>query len=125
MKRIRKNKKDKSKMIGVDKYRSLFFALGCVLFIGLGFLSYQGYVFYSLKIENKHLTALKDEYEILVDEIEDIKQLKVQYEVVLNKSNDLSGNKESLDKKVNELNSDIKDLEKKITDVNNKIKNLS
>ena len=107
------------------KYKGLLLVLACFAFAVLGFLIYQGYVFYQFDLENERLTTLKEEYQKLLEEIDGYKQLKGQYEVILNEGSELDSNKDKLKKKVVELNNDISDLETKIADVNKKIKDLS
>lgn len=107
------------------KRKNLVLFLWCIIFMILGFFSYQGFIFYQLNIESNKLIALKKEYKVLSDEISDYKQLKSQYEILFNVGNDLNNNKETLENKINGLNKDIKDLENKINDVNKKIKSIS
>lgn len=113
------------KRLNSRKNNKMFMIFSGVLFIILGFLSYQGFIFYQLYNENNRLISLKDEYKILNEKINNYKQLKEQYEIVLSNSNDLNSSKEKLNDKVNELNKEINDLEVKINDINKKIKNIS
>ena len=101
------------------------FYLLAILCIVLGVVFYQGVIFLKYKTENNRLLSLKKEYETLIVEIDIYKDLKGQYEVVLNNEVDLIGNKKILEDKINLLNSDIQSLEKKINDINKKIINLS
>ena len=96
-----------------------------IIFILLGFVLYQGFIFIGLKEENDKFMALKKEYKILVDEMINYKNLKNQYEFILNDNNDLTNQKDELKNKINILNNDIKNLEVKINDINKKIKNMS
>ena len=107
------------------KKRSLVLLLWCIIFVGLGFISYQGFVFFQLYRENNRLIALKEEYKDLNEKLNEYKELKGQYEIVLSASNDLNSNKVKLNDKVNEMNKEIKDLEIKINDINKKIKSIS
>ena len=108
-----------------NKYSKLQWGLICIICIFLGFIFYQGFVFYQFKVENSRLAFLKNEYVEIINEIESYKKLKGQYEIVLSDNNDLIGNKDALEKKIEDLNKEIKDYEEKINDINKKIKSLS
>ena len=96
-----------------------------IIFILLGFVFYQGFVFFQLKDENNKFIALENEYKILVEEMDSYKILGSQYEIILSDNNNLSNKREELNNKINSLNNDIKNLEIKINDINKKIKNMS
>lgn len=125
MKRVKSRKKIKVWRNDWNRYKRLFGVLLCILFVVLGFFAYQGFVFYQCKVENNRLVTLKNEYEMLVEEINNYRQLIGQYEIVLSDNSNLNNNKEELEKKVLELDNNIKNLESKIDDINKKIKNLS
>lgn len=107
------------------KYRRVSFGLLCLLFIVLGFLGFEGYLFYQISMENNRLIGLKNEFLELSDEIDTYKTLKGQYEIVLSESSDKITNKATLEKKVSDLNREIIEIEAKIRDVNKKIKSYS
>ena len=121
----RKNSKNiKLKRKGKNSQINELVLLG-VIFMFLGFLSCQGFVFYKYKQENDRLNSLKSEYVTLIKEMESYKQLKGQYEIVLSDGSNLNDNKKKLEDDVKRLNNDISSLEKMIVDINKKIKNLS
>lgn len=109
----------------IVKDRKFSIGLLGILLIILVFLCFQGYTFYRLSTENDKLLNLKEDYELLLEEIADYRLLKSQYEVVLTEGSDLQNNKGALEEKIVNLQNEIRDLEKKIADVNNKIKKLS
>lgn len=64
---------------------------------------------------------LKDDYDMLREEIVFYTELKNTYEAVLNDNNKLDVDKELLLNKINSLNSEINDLKVKIDNLNKKI----
>ena len=107
------------------KYKRVFFVLLCVLFMILGFVGFESYVFYQSRIENDRLMVLKDDYLELCEEIEIYKGLKGQYEIILSESSEKITNKTTLEAKVSDLEKEIGEIEAKIRNVNKKIKSLS
>ena len=91
----------------------------------LGFLGFEGYVFYQVSADNNRFTGLKNEYLELCEKIDTYKTLKEQYEKVWGESNTADINKATLEKKVSDLNREIEEIEVKIRDVNKKIKSYS
>lgn len=106
-------------------YKNISFGLLCLIFMILGFVGFEGYIFYRIGIENDRLIRLKNDYLELCEEIDTYKSLKNQYEIILSESNDKIMNKATLEKKVSDLEKEIEELEAKIRDVNKKIKSLS
>ena len=122
---MKKRKRRKHYKIKGKKFVQTDFYLLAVFCVIFGFIFYEGVIFLKYKTENNRLVSLKKEYEALNIEIDKYKELKVQYEVVLNNEVDLISNKKSLEDRINLLSNDIQSLEKKINDINKKIINLS
>lgn len=107
------------------KYNKLYISLSCILVTVIGFLCFQVYTYYQLRSEYTKLVMLRDEYELLTDEIAVYKKFKIQYEVISGESSDLMVKKTNMEEQVYNLNKEIINLKSKISDISDKIKKLS
>lgn len=93
-----------------------------IFFIVLGMVFvYQFSLYIDVKSRYMEFEKLKDDYDMLREEIVFYTELKNTYEAVLNDNNKLDVDKELLLNKINSLNSEINDLKVKIDNLNKKI----
>lgn len=91
-----------------------------LMVLGIVFI-YQFSLYIDVKNRYLEFEELKNEYDMLKEEIVFYTDLKNTYEIVLKENNELDVDKDLLENKVNILNSEINDLKVKIDNLNKKI----
>lgn len=109
----------------MNRMKKIRIGLSFILVIFIGVFIYELVLYNNYSSENKRLVGLKNEYELLTEEIKKYEELKNNYLIVLEEEKGLKNNYSSLELRVEELNKDVNNLKNNINNIKKKIDDIS